>query len=79
MIYREDNFFGTTEEFCIFVHEDENYKSFTDKAKKVVINHELGHIFQAKNPCIEFSSEDEADKYAVEKNGKITYPLPFHS
>lgn len=73
MVYREDNFFNMTEEFCIFVHEDKNYKKISDKAKKVAVDHELGHIFMAKNPCFEFSSEDEADKYAVEKNGKISW------
>ncbi|MBQ2080763.1 MAG: hypothetical protein VZR56_05960 [Treponema sp.] len=26
----------------------------------------------AKDPYVEFSSEEEADKYAVEKNGKIS-------
>ena len=72
IVYREDNFFGMTEEFCIFVHEDENYKKISDRAKKVAVDHELGHIFMAKDPCLEFSSEDDADKYAVEKNGKIS-------
>lgn len=72
IVYREENFFCKTEEFCVFVHIDENYKRISRKARKVVIDHELGHIFKASDPCLKFSSEAEADKYARGENGRIS-------
>ena len=57
-------------EFCIFIHKNIDYDNLSEKAKRVIIGHELGHIYRGKN--LEFSEEDDADDYSVTHFGKLS-------
>lgn len=64
--HRSRNIFSTIKEYSIIVGIDNLYNKLSEKSKKILIYHELGHIIN------DWCDEDEADKYAVEKVGKIS-------
>ena len=76
-LYREENFFWKTIEYDIFINvEDRNkneyiWKNMSQKAKNIIIDHELGHIFKSSKDW-KFAPEEDADAYALAKNGKIS-------
>lgn len=64
------NIFGFIKEYMIVVGNNKEYKELSSKAKKILIFHELGHIFN-QNVSDE-TKENIADEYALKYIGKIT-------
>lgn len=62
-------YLGILKEYAIIISDDENYKKISEKAKKLIIYHELGHIINQTNGHL--SEEDIADEYAIKLIGKI--------
>lgn len=64
------NIFGFIKEYMIIVGNNKEYKELSTKAKKILLFHELGHIYN-QNASDE-TKENIADEYALKYIGKIT-------
>lgn len=66
------NFFDTVKEYSIIIAYDENFKKMSEKAQNILIYHELGHVLQKDPSKRKLSDELAADKFAMDKIGKIS-------
>ena len=66
------NFFDTVKEYSIIIAYDENFKKMSEKTQNILIYHELGHVLQKDPSKRKLSDEVAADKFAMDKIGKIS-------
>lgn len=69
-IHRENGPWGP-KQFVIVLHYDERYKQMTQKAKANILYHEIAHAL-LRDENDNGSSEEEANRFAVEHLGKIS-------
>ena len=65
------NLFNKIVEYAIFIAYDVDFKQIPSKAQKLLIYHEIGHIFNQDEKTGELSNENDADNFAIKYIGKV--------
>lgn len=65
-VHKSKNIFNKLKEYSIIISIDEEYKNLSDKTKRLILFHEIGHIVNG------WCGESIADKYAIEQQGKLS-------